>query len=192
MSSILILDNYDSFTFNLVHYVEKISDEEVAVYRNDEISLEDINYYEKIILSPGPGLPSDAGMLIPLIKKYAPIKKIFGVCLGMQAIGEAFGAQLKNLNQVHHGIAREVKVIDKTETLFNKIPAAFSAGRYHSWVIDKNTLPSCLKITSIDINNEIMSIAHSHYKVSGVQFHPESILTEYGEKIMSNWLWDNH
>ncbi|MFI5217912.1 MAG: anthranilate synthase component II [Bacteroidia bacterium] len=188
MSKILILDNYDSFTFNLVHYVEKIIDDEVDVFRNDEISLVEIERYEKIILSPGPGLPKDAGILIPLIKKYAPTKKILGVCLGLQAIGEAFGAKLKNLSEVHHGVAREVNVTDSNENLFTGIPGKFNAGRYHSWVIDRSMLPSCLKITSADNNNEIMSIAHSQYDLKGVQFHPESILTEYGEKLLENWL----
>jgi anthranilate synthase component 2 len=188
MPSILILDNYDSFTFNLVHYVEKIIDNDVDVFRNDEISLEDVNRYDKIILSPGPGLPAEAGILIPLIKKYAASKRILGVCLGHQAIGEAFGAKLYNLPEVHHGVAREVNVIDKSETLFNDIPPSFNAGRYHSWVIDKTSLPSCLKVTAVDNNNEIMSISHSGYNIKGVQFHPESILTEHGEKLLSNWL----
>jgi anthranilate synthase component 2 len=188
MPSILILDNYDSFTFNLVHYVEKIIENDVDVFRNDEISLEGVNRYDKIILSPGPGLPAEAGILIPLIKKYAASKRILGVCLGHQAIGEAFGAKLYNLPEVHHGVAREVNVIDKSETLFNDIPPSFNAGRYHSWVIDKTSLPSCLKVTAVDNNNEIMSISHTGYNIKGVQFHPESILTEHGEKLLSNWL----
>lgn len=188
MSKILIFDNYNSFTFNLVHYVEKIIDGDVDVFRNDKISLDKIEQYEKIILSPGPGLPKDAGILIPLIKKYAATKKILGVCLGLQAIGEAIGAKLKNLPEVHHGVAREVNVTDATENLFTGIPAKFNAGRYHSWVIDSCTLPSCLKITSVDVNNEIMSVAHTEYDLKGVQFHPESILTEYGEKLLENWL----
>jgi anthranilate synthase component II len=188
MSSILILDNYDSFTFNLVHYVEKITGENVDVSRNDEISLEDVNRYDKIILSPGPGLPKEAGILIPLIERYASAKKILGVCLGHQAIGEVFGAKLYNLPEVHHGLSREVKVIDESEKLFNNIPSPFNAGRYHSWVIDKTSLPSCLKITSVDNNNEIMSVAHTEFDVKGVQFHPESILTEHGEKLLENWL----
>lgn len=188
MKKILILDNYDSFTFNLVHYVEKIIDDEVDVFRNDNISLGEIQRYDNIILSPGPGLPNEAGILIPLIKKYAGTKKIFGVCLGLQAIGEVFGAKLKNLAEVHHGVARDVNVTDTNEKMFTGIPSTFKAGRYHSWVIDKDTLPSCLKITSLDNNNEIMSVAHLECNVKGVQFHPESILTEYGEKILENWL----
>lgn len=185
---ILVLDNYDSFTYNLVHYIEKITREDVAVFRNDEISLKDVNRYDKIILSPGPGLPMEAGILVPLIKKYALSKKILGICLGHQAIGEAFGANLYNLPEVFHGVSREVNVIDKNEKLFNNIPITFSAGRYHSWVINKTSLPSCLKITSVDNNNEIMSLAHIDYDVKGVQFHPESILTEWGEKLLENWL----
>jgi|SRR6185436_15306822 len=185
---ILILDNYDSFTFNLVHYIEKITNEEADVFRNDEISLEDVNGYDKIILSPGPGLPEEAGILIPLIKKYASSKKILGVCLGHQAIGEVFGAKLYNLPEVFHGLSREVNVIDEHETLFKNIPSPFNAGRYHSWVIDKTSLPSCLKITAVDDNKEIMSVSHIDYDIKGVQFHPESILTEHGEKLLENWL----
>ncbi|HKR03188.1 MAG TPA: aminodeoxychorismate/anthranilate synthase component II [Bacteroidia bacterium] len=188
MQKILILDNYDSFTFNLVHYIEKITHADADVFRNDEISLEDVNRYDRIILSPGPGLPEEAGILIPLIKKYAATKKILGVCLGHQAIGEVFGAKLFNLTEVFHGLSREVNVIDKNEKLFTGIPSSFNAGRYHSWVIDKTTLPSCLKITSVDNNNEIMSVSHIDYDVKGVQFHPESILTEHGEKLLENWL----
>jgi anthranilate synthase component 2 len=185
---ILILDNYDSFTYNLVHYVEKLTDEKTEVFRNDEISVEAVDRYDKIILSPGPGLPNESGILIPLIKKYASAKKILGVCLGHQAIGEVFGAKLYNLPEVFHGLSRKVKVIDKNEKLFDNVPSPFHAGRYHSWVIDKNTLPSCLKITSTDNNNEIMSVAHREFNVKGVQFHPESILTEYGEQLLKNWL----
>lgn len=188
MQKILILDNYDSFTFNLVHYVEKIINEDVEVFRNDEISLDDVNRYDKIILSPGPGLPEEAGILIPLIKKYAATKKILGVCLGHQAIGEVFGAKLYNLPEVFHGLSREVNVVDKNETLFTDIPSSFKAGRYHSWVIDKTSFPSCLKITAVDNNNEIMSVSHINFDVKGVQFHPESILTEFGEKLLENWL----
>ena len=188
---ILILDNYDSFTFNLLHYVEKITDEKVDVFRNDEIMLEDVNRYDKIILSPGPGLPNEAEILIPLIKKYTATKKILGVCLGHQAIGEAFGAKLYNLPQVFHGVSREIKVLDKNEKLFENIPSSFKAGRYHSWVIDKTTLPYCLKITAADVENEIMSITHREFNIKGVQFHPESILTEYGELLLKNWLLSN-
>lgn len=185
---ILILDNYDSFTFNLVHYVEKITREELKVFRNDEISLDDVDKYAKIILSPGPGLPAEAGILMPLIKRYAASKKILGVCLGHQAIGEVFGAKLYNLPKVFHGVSRTVKITDKNELIFKNIPSEFNAGRYHSWVIDKSTLPSCLRVTSSDSDGEIMSVSHVTYDLKGVQFHPESILTDYGEEIIKNWL----
>ena len=188
MEKILIIDNYDSFTYNLVHYVEANPDYEVAVFRNDEISLEAIDRYKTIILSPGPGLPKDAGILKDIIKKYAPTKKILGVCLGMQAIGEVFGGTLVNLNQVFHGVATPLKVIDKEDLLFKGLPNSFNIGRYHSWVIGNKGFPDELKITSVEENNQIMSSKHCDYKVYGVQFHPESILTAHGKEIISNFL----
>ncbi len=188
MKKILILDNYDSFTYNLVHYVEANLNYEVDVFRNDEISLEDINNYGTMILSPGPGLPKDAGILNELIKKYAPTKKILGVCLGMQAIGEVFGGRLINLNSVFHGVATPIEVVDKSDLLFKDLPVSFHIGRYHSWVISNEGFPEVLKITSIEENNQIMSLKHKEYKVYGVQFHPESILTEYGKELITNFL----
>jgi anthranilate synthase component II len=192
---ILVFDNYDSFTYNLVHLVEKIIREKVDVFRNDQIPLENVDAYDKIILSPGPGLPGEAGLLLPLIKQYAPSKSILGVCLGHQAIGETFGGKLVNLSKVYHGVASPVNIIDRK----NKTPAAnadlfyglsdgFMAGRYHSWVIDPSGFPESLEITATDALGHIMALRHKSYDVLGVQFHPESVLTPDGEKIMRNWL----
>lgn len=184
---ILVLDNYDSFTYNLVHLVEKVCEYEVEVHRNDKIGLTDIGKYDKILLSPGPGIPNEAGILLEVIKQYASSKDILGVCLGLQAIGEAFGAKLKNLEQVYHGIATPVQVLSK-DPLFTGCPQEFKAGRYHSWVVDKSNLPNCLEITATDDDDNIMAMRHRTLKVSGVQFHPESILSEYGEQIIRNWI----
>ncbi|MDR6566966.1 anthranilate synthase component 2 [Chitinophaga ginsengisegetis] len=186
--NILVFDNYDSFTYNLVHLVEKIINGKVTVVRNDEIPLEKVNDYDKIILSPGPGIPEEAGLLLPLIKEYAPTKSIFGVCLGQQAIGQAFGASLTNLKEVYHGVATNVNIIKEDGRLFNGLPRQILAGRYHSWVIDESTLPAELVITAKDEDGFIMAVQHNKYDVSGVQFHPESVLTPQGEKIVRNWL----
>ncbi len=189
---ILVLDNYDSFTYNLVHLVEKIIHERVQVYRNDEIPLEKVKEFDKIILSPGPGIPVEAGFLLPLIKEYAPTKSILGVCLGHQAIGEAFGATLVNLSTVYHGVATYVNVKNERSKvngdLFNDLPGEIEVGRYHSWVISEDNFPDELEITATDEHNEIMALQHKKYNVQGVQFHPESVLTPCGEKIMRNWL----
>jgi anthranilate synthase component II len=189
---ILVFDNYDSFTYNLVHLVEKIIHEKVDVYRNDQIALEKIKEYDKIILSPGPGIPSEAGLLLPLIKEYAATKSILGVCLGHQAIGEAFGGTLENLSTVYHGVATPIKVKSEyTKTnndVFNELPETLEVGRYHSWVISKENFPAVLEITAEDENGLIMGLRHKTFDVQGVQFHPESILTPDGEKIMRNWL----
>ena len=188
MEKILILDNYDSFTYNLVHYVEANPNYEVDVFRNDEISMEEVDKYNTIILSPGPGLPKDAGILNELIKKYAPTKKILGVCLGMQAIGEVYGGTLTNLNDVFHGVATPITVLDKNDLLFKDLPESFNIGRYHSWVIANDGFPDDLKITSIEENNQIMSLKHKEFNLYGVQFHPESILTEHGKEMINNFL----
>jgi anthranilate synthase component II len=192
---ILVFDNYDSFTYNLVHLVEKTIDDKVDVYRNDQIPLEKVQAYDKIILSPGPGLPSEAGMLMPLIKQYASSKSILGVCLGHQAIGEVFGGSLINLTKVYHGVATAIKIIPQppqhatvNADLFDGIPNGFLAGRYHSWVIDPNNFPNCLEVTATDESGYIMAIRHKTYDILGVQFHPESILTPDGEQVMRNWL----
>lgn len=189
---ILIFDNYDSFTYNLVHVVEKILHDKVDVYRNDKISLEKIGDYDKIILSPGPGLPSESGLLLPLIKEYASSKSILGVCLGLQAIGEAFGGELINLKNVYHGVATKIKVNEerqlKENDVFKSLPDELEVGRYHSWILSRNHFPSDLEITAEDENEYIMALQHKTFDVQGVQFHPESVLTPMGETIMRNWL----
>ena len=184
---ILVFDNYDSFTYNLVQYVEKVSSSKVDVFRNDKISLEEIGKYDKILLSPGPGIPSEAGLLLDVIKKYAPTKSMLGVCLGQQAIGEVFGGKLVNLDSVYHGVATEMEVV-KEDVLFKGLPTKFKAGRYHSWVVDSKNFPSELEVTVKDENGYVMGLRHKKFDVRGVQFHPESILTEHGLEIISNWL----
>lgn len=184
---ILILDNYDSFTYNLVHIVEKITNQNIDVVRNDQISLADVGQYDKILLSPGPGIPSEAGILLDVIRTYASHKSIMGVCLGVQAIGEVFGATLLNLTDVYHGVATAINIIEP-DALFDNCPNSFQAGRYHSWVVDTNNFPENLQITATDHNGQIMALRHKTYDVRGVQFHPESILTQHGEQIIANWL----
>jgi anthranilate synthase component 2 len=184
---ILVFDNYDSFTYNLVQIIKEQSSASVDVFRNDEIPLEDVKAYDKILLSPGPGIPSESGLLIPLIKTYAATKSILGVCLGQQAIAEAFGGSLTNLSKVYHGIATPVELIGNS-VLFEGLPKTFHVGRYHSWVVNENDLPAELKITSKDAEGYIMSLEHTTYDVKGVQYHPESVLTPEGAKIIGNWL----
>ncbi|MFT4205302.1 MAG: aminodeoxychorismate/anthranilate synthase component II [Chitinophagaceae bacterium] len=188
MSRILVFDNYDSFTYNLVQLVERIIGDKVDVFRNDKIALEEVNIYDKILLSPGPGIPEEAGLLLPLIKQYAPTKSILGVCLGEQAIGEAFGAKLTNLSEVFHGIATPAHKTKVQSPLFMGLSETFPVGRYHSWVVDKDGFPDCLEITAEDDEGFVMGLQHKQYDVQGVQFHPESILTPDGEKILRNWL----
>jgi anthranilate synthase component 2 len=185
---ILVFDNYDSFTYNLVHLVEKLIPVKVEVFRNDEIPLEKVKDYDKIILSPGPGIPTEAGLLLPLIKEYAATKKILGVCLGHQAIGEAFGGTLTNLSEVYHGVALPCHLSSKNCHLFSNMPKTFDVGRYHSWVVNKEGLPADLEITAEDDNGFIMAMQHKTYDIQSVQFHPESVLTPLGEVIMKNWL----
>lgn len=185
---ILVFDNYDSFTYNLVQLIKELSPKAtVEVFRNDEIALEKVKEYDKILLSPGPGLPSESGLLLPLIKQYAASKSIFGVCLGQQAIGETFGAKLSNLAQVYHGVATPIHLTNSSE-LFEGLPTQFEVGRYHSWVVDEKDFPADLTITSKDDKGYIMSLEHTTYDVKGVQFHPESVLTPNGAKILTNWL----
>ncbi|HTD92887.1 MAG TPA: aminodeoxychorismate/anthranilate synthase component II [Chitinophagaceae bacterium] len=189
---ILVFDNYDSFTYNLVHLVEKILHQKVDVYRNDELPLEKVKEYDKIILSPGPGIPEEAGMLLPLIKEYAASKSILGVCLGHQAIGQAFGGKLVNLSTVYHGVATPVTLqLEKPVTgnaLFTGLPTEIEVGRYHSWIVSEEGFPDELEITARDANNYIMALQHKKFDVRGVQFHPESVLTPMGEAILRNWL----
>ncbi len=183
---ILMLDNYDSFTYNLVHIFEALG-VDVDVFRNDKITLEAVNQYDNIVLSPGPGLPKEAGILIPLIEQYAPTKKILGVCLGHQAIGEVFGGTLVNMNQVVHGKAKATKIIAE-DIVFNGLPEVFETGRYHSWVIEKESIKAPIEITAIDEDGFVMAIQHKNYNLHGVQFHPESVMTPLGKKMMENWL----
>lgn len=214
---ILVFDNYDSFTYNLVHLVEKILHQKVEVHRNDQIPLEEVKAYDKIILSPGPGIPEEAGLLLPLIKEYAASKSILGVCLGHQAIGQAFGGKLINLSTVYHGVATPVQLVNREKangkgqkakekqkvgasndashspltthhSLFYGLPNEFEVGRYHSWVVSEEDFPQDLEITARDANNYIMALQHKTYDVQGVQFHPESVLTPRGEEILRNWL----
>ncbi len=184
---LLVLDNYDSFTYNLVHLIEKVSEIDFDVIRNDKISIDAVKAYDKILLSPGPGLPKDAGIMPELIKQYGSSKSILGVCLGLQAIGESYGGSLKNLETVFHGIATPINIILE-DIIFNGCPKNFSVGRYHSWIINNQNLPNQLKITALDTNGNIMALKHQSHDVKGVQFHPESILSEYGELIIKNWL----
>jgi anthranilate synthase component II len=184
--NIAVIDNYDSFTYNLVHYLEDLG-ATVEVYRNDEFELKELEKFDKILLSPGPGIPDEAGLLKDVIKTYAPTKDIFGVCLGLQAIGEVFGGTLENLSKVYHGVATQVKITN-LDYIFDNLPNEFEVGRYHSWVVSDQNLPNDLIVTSIDENGEIMSMKHSKYKVRGVQYHPESVLTPNGKKILENWI----
>jgi len=184
---ILVIDNYDSFVYNLVHYLEEL-DCEVTVRRNDKFYLEEVENYDKILLSPGPGIPDEAGLLKEVIQKYATSKPIFGVCLGQQAIGEVFGGKLENLSTVFHGVATTATILKEDEPLFKGIEKEFEIGRYHSWVISKEDFPEVLEITSIDENGQIMSVRHKFYDVCSVQFHPESVLTPMGKKIIKNWI----
>lgn len=185
---VLVLDNYDSFTYNLVQYIQEILEQKIDVFRNDEIDLDAVDEYDFIILSPGPGLPKDAGIMPALIQRYAATKTILGVCLGHQAIGEAFGASLENLAHVFHGVETPVQVVVEDEPLFQSMPTTFQAGRYHSWVVEKESLPSELEVTAVDKDGVIMAMRHRTYDVRGVQFHPESIMTEFGRKMLENLL----
>ncbi|MBL6644381.1 MAG: aminodeoxychorismate/anthranilate synthase component II [Flavobacteriaceae bacterium] len=185
MKKIFVIDNYDSFTYNLVHYLEELG-AEVTVKRNDQFELSEPEAYEYLLLSPGPGIPDEAGLLKAAIEKYAPSKKILGVCLGQQAIGEVFGASLTNLDTVFHGVATPVEVAEE-DLLFNGLPKSFEVGRYHSWVV-QTPLPDALIATSFDDQQQLMSLRHKTLPIRAVQFHPESILTPYGKKILENWI----
>ena len=188
---ILVFDNYDSFTYNLVHAIYSLGYQDLEVHRNDKITLDEIERFDKIVLSPGPGIPEEAGLLLPVIRRYAASKSILGVCLGQQAIAQAFGGSLINLKSVLHGISTPIFVRDETEILFQGLPSVFEGGRYHSWVVDPENLPGCLQVTALDNEGQIMAISHKQFDVKGVQFHPESVLTPLGEKIISNWLNSN-
>lgn len=184
---VLVIDNYDSFTYNLVHLINELGFE-AEVWRNDKFDLADVNKYDKILLSPGPGIPEEAGLLLEVIKTYAATKSILGICLGQQAIAEAFGGSLLNLGRPMHGIATPITVLDKEELTFKDCPAIIEVGRYHSWVVNTVDLPECLIVTSTDKDGQIMSLRHQTLDVRGVQFHPESVLTPSGKQMMKNWL----
>jgi anthranilate synthase component 2 len=183
---VLVIDNYDSFTYNLVHYLEDLNCE-VTVKRNNKLALEDVEAFDKIVLSPGPGIPDEAGLLKDIIRRYAPTKSILGVCLGQQAIAEVFGGKLVNLDTVFHGVATTIEITVDNEPLFANMEKNITVGRYHSWVVDAN-LPETLEATSIDENGQIMSLRHKYYDVKGVQYHPESVLTPHGKQILENWI----
>ena len=184
---ILLFDNYDSFTYNLLHILKEFG-ADVEVFRNDKITLDEVDRFDKIVLSPGPGIPEEAGILLPLIRRYAPTKSILGVCLGEQAIGEAFGAKLINLTEVHHGVSSDVRIV-ANDPLFNSLGPILRVGRYHSWVVSQEDLPDCLEVTAVDlVEGQIMGLRHKEYNVRGIQFHPESVLTPQGKEIIKNWL----
>lgn len=185
---ILVLDNYDSFTYNLVQYIERVLKAPVHVFRNDQISLDEIDNYDKILISPGPGIPEEAGISLDLIRRYGPAKSILGVCLGHQAIAEAFGGTISNLKKVYHGVSGSMKQLKTGDYFFEGVPEEFDAGRYHSWVVDRENLPHELEV---DVENDeglVMALRHREYDVRGVQFHPESVLTEYGGRMILNWV----
>ena len=188
MKKLLIIDNYDSFTYNLVQMVDQNFDGMYEVKRNDEFELDDVGEFDGIILSPGPGIPDEAGKLKQVIEKFGPTKKIFGVCLGLQAIAEVYGGKLKNLDRVHLGVKTLMRQTDNTDKIFQNVPVEFEAGRYHSWIVDHDGLPSDLEITCLDGDDEIMAVRHKDFEVRGVQFHPESILTEHGEQMIIDFL----
>lgn len=184
---VLVLDNYDSFTYNIVHALKKFTNQ-IDVFRNDEISLEDVNQYDKILLSPGPGIPDEANLLKPIIEKYASTKSILGICLGQQAIAEVFGGTLINTQEVFHGIQSDIEIKFDNEILFQGLENNLKVGRYHSWVVSNENFPNDLEITAVGPKGEVMALRHKTFDVRGVQFHPESILTPEGEKMIENWL----
>ena len=194
MKRLLVLDNYDSFTYNLVHLAKEILGETVDVYRNDAITLEEVSAYDRILLSPGPGIPEEAGILLPLIRTFASTKSLFGVCLGHQAIGEAFGGSLTNLDKVYHGVATEIELCPDLDFSINHndwfmdFQHKLEVGRYHSWIVSRQNFPSELESTAFDEQGMVMALRHRSYDVQGVQFHPESVLTPNGKKMLENWL----
>lgn len=184
---ILVIDNYDSFVYNLVHYLQEL-DCEVTIKRNDQFKLEEVTAYDRILLSPGPGIPDEAGMLKDIIRTYAGKKPILGVCLGLQAIGEVFGGSITNLSEVYHGVSTKAKIVVNDELFFKGLGDEIEIGHYHSWVVTKDDLPEILEITSLDENGHIMSLRHREFDLRGVQFHPESVLTPKGKEMIKNWI----
>ena len=186
MQRIVIIDNYDSFTYNLSHLLKEVG-ADVTVFRNDQFRLEELQQFDKIVLSPGPGIPSEAGLLLDVIRAYAPTKPMLGVCLGHQAIGEVFGASLLNLDDVVHGVATPCRIV-ANDPIFDGLPRRITMGRYHSWVVDNDGFPDCLEVTAVSDEGQIMALRHRQYNIHGIQFHPESVLTPDGRTIVSNWL----
>ncbi|MGK0427614.1 MAG: anthranilate synthase component 2 [Ulvibacter sp.] len=184
---ILVIDNYDSFVYNLVHYLEEL-DCEVTVIRNDRFHIDEVEEYDKILLSPGPGIPDEAGLLKEVIKKYATSKSMLGVCLGQQAIGEVFGGSIENLSEVFHGVATKAIITVDDEPLFKGLEKEIEVGRYHSWVVSKKGFPNVLEVTAVDESDQIMALRHRTLDIRGVQFHPESVLTPQGKQIIKNWI----
>ena len=185
---ILVLDNYDSFTYNLVHAIKELTNSDVDVFRNDEITIEEVQKYDKIVLSPGPGVPDEAGILKQLIATYGATKSIFGVCLGCQAIAEVYGGKLLNMNKVYHGVSTPVQITDSNDISFKGLPKEIEAGRYHSWVVAADQIPQGIKVSSVDAEGNVMALYHETHDVRGVQFHPESVLTPRGKEIIANFL----
>jgi len=188
---ILVLDNYDSFTYNLVQYIERVLDDRIDVRRNDQVDLEEVSVYDRIVISPGPGIPEEAGITLDLIRTYGSTKSILGVCLGHQAIAEAYGGSIRNLSKVYHGVSDRMKQLVDDKALFQGVPPEFDAGRYHSWIVEPETLPRELEVTVTNGQGQIMALRHREHDVRGVQFHPESVLTEYGGQMILNWLKHN-
>lgn len=188
MQHILLLDNYDSFTYNLVHLMREIGNCRLTVLRNDALSVEEARQFDKIVLSPGPGIPEEAGILLPLIRAFLSEKPMLGVCLGHQAIAQAAGADLVNLSTVYHGVATQMNLSADPGFLFSGVPESFRAGRYHSWAVKNDTLPAEFQITVTDADGEIMGFQHRQFPVAGVQFHPESIMTEHGATMLKNFI----
>jgi anthranilate synthase component II len=188
MAKILIVDNYDSFTYNLVQYVQRTGNHQIDVFLNDEIQLDNVDNYDGIIISPGPGLPSEIRLLEPLIIRYKSTKRIFGVCLGHQAIAEIFGAKLQNLKNVYHGVATQIIFSNPKHYLFEGLSDFIVGGRYHSWIVDNKSLPDCMKVEAVDNDGQIMALSHNEFDICSVQFHPESVLTPLGINIISNWM----
>ncbi|KGE14106.1 anthranilate synthase component II [Sphingobacterium deserti] len=184
---ILVIDNYDSFTYNLVHLLQELK-QSYTVLRNDKFTLEEVANYDKILLSPGPGIPEEAGLLLDVIRRYGSSKSILGICLGQQAIAEVYGGALYNMPKPLHGVATGIIITDEEEKLFQDFPKDSLIGRYHSWAVEKESLPACLKVTAVDSDGVIMALAHTQHDVRGMQFHPESILTTNGKKLIDNWL----
>ncbi|PUV22021.1 anthranilate synthase component II [Sphingobacterium athyrii] len=189
-NKIVVIDNYDSFTYNLVHLLQELG-QDYVVLRNDKFKLEELEAFDKILLSPGPGIPEEAGLLLDVIRTYAPHKSILGICLGQQAIAEVFGGTLFNMEKPLHGVATDIIVTDESEKLFQDFPKDSKIGRYHSWAVNKDTLPNTLKVTAVDENGIIMALTHTEYDVRGMQFHPESVLTTNGKKLIENWLFQH-